>query len=67
MDVFLTVLGWIFIGIGVLVIVNTIQKIPSMASIYRTGGEKQALIMIRIRFFVIALFLSLGLWLAVFR
>ena len=67
MDIFLTVLGWIFIVTGVLGIVNTLQKIPSIMSIYRTGGEKQALIMIRIRFFVIALFLSLGLWLAVFR
>ena len=67
MDIFLTVLGWIFIVTGVLGIVNTLQKIPSIVSIYRTGGEKQALIMIRIRFFVIALFLSLGLWLAVFR
>jgi len=67
LDIFLTVLGWIFIVTGVLGIVNTLQKIPSIMSIYRTGGEKQALIMIRIRFFVIALFLSLGLWLAVFR
>ena len=67
MDIFLTVLGWIFIVTGVLGIVNTLQKIPSIVGIYRTGGEKQALIMIRIRFFVIALFLSLGLWLAVFR
>jgi len=67
LDIFLTVLGWIFIVTGVLGIVNTLQKIPSIVSIYRTGGEKQALIMIRIRFFVIALFLSLGLWLAVFR
>ena len=67
MDIFLTVLGWIFIVTGVLGIVNTLQKTPSIVGIYRTGGEKQALIMIRIRFFVIALFLSLGLWLAVFR
>jgi len=66
LDIFLTVLGWIFIVTGVLGIVNTLQKIPSIVSIYRTGVEKQALIMIRIRFFVIALFLSLGLWLAVF-
>ena len=67
MDVFLTVLGWIFIGIGVLVIVNTLQKIRSIVGIYRTGGEKQAIIIFRIRFFLIALFFSLGLWLAVFR
>jgi len=67
LDIFLTMLGWIFIVTGVLGIVNTLQKIPSIVGIYRTGGEKQALIMIRIRFFVIALFLSLGLWLAVFR
>ena len=67
MDIFLTVLGWIFIGIGVLVIVNTIQKIPSMASIYRTGGHKQAIIIFRIRFAVIVLLLSLGIWLAIFR
>ena len=67
MDIFLTVLGWIFIGSGVLVTVNTLQKIRSIVGIYRTGGEKQAIIIIRIRFFVIALLLSLGLWLAVFR
>jgi hypothetical protein len=67
MDVFLTVLGWILLGTGVLVTANTLQKIPSIVSIYRTGGEKQAIIIFRIRFVLIALFLSLGLWLAVFR
>ena len=67
MDIFLTVLGWFLIGAGVLVTVNTLQKIRSIVCIYRTGGEKQAIIIIRIRFFVIALLLSLGLWLAVFR
>ena len=67
MDIFLTVLGWILLGTGVLVIVNTLQKIPSMASIYRTGGHKQAIIIFRIRFFVIVLLLSLGIWLAIFR
>ena len=67
MDIFLSVLGWILLGTGVLVTVNTLQKIRSIVGIYRTGGEKQAIIIIRIRFFVIALFLSLGLWLAVFR
>jgi hypothetical protein len=67
MDIFLTVLGWFLIGAGVLVTVNTLQKIRSIVGIYRTGGEKQAIIIIRIRFFVIALLLSLGLWLAVFR
>jgi hypothetical protein len=67
MDVFLTVLGWILLGTGVLVTANTLQKIPSIVSIYRTGGEKQAIIIFRIRFALIALFLSLGLWLAVFR
>ena len=67
MDVFLTVLGWIFIGIGVFIIVNTLQIIRSMVWIYRTGGEKQAIIIFRIRFALLALFLSLGIWLAVFR
>ena len=67
MDISLPVLGWILIGTGVLVTVNTLQKIPSIVSIYRTGGEKQAIIIFRIRFALIALFLSLGLWLAVFR
>ena len=67
MELFLEVLGWIFIGIAVLGTVNTLQKIPSIVSIYRTGGEKQAIIIFRIRFIIIALFLSLGLWLAVFR
>jgi hypothetical protein len=67
MDVFLTVLGWIFIGIGVFIIVNTLQKIRSIVWIYRTGGEKQAIIIFRIRFALLALFLSLGIWLAVFR
>ena len=67
MELFLEVLGWIFIGIGVLGTVNTLQKIPSIVGIYRTGGEKQAIIIFRIRFIIIALFLSLGLWLAVFR
>ena len=67
MDIFLSVLGWILLGTGVLVTVNTLQKIPSMASMYRTGGHKQAIIIFRIRFFLIALFLSLGIWLAIFR
>jgi uncharacterized membrane protein len=67
MDVFLTVLGWIFVGIGVLVIINTLQRIRSIVGIYRTGGGKQAIIIFRIRFALIALFLSLGIWLAVFR
>ena len=66
MDIFLTVIGWILLGTGVLVIVNTLQKIPSMASIYRTGGHKQAIIF-RIRFALIVLLLSLGIWLAIFR
>ena len=67
MDIFLTVIGWILLGTGVLVIVNTLQKIPSMASIYRTGGHKQAIIIFRIRFALIVLLLSLGIWLAIFR
>jgi hypothetical protein len=67
MDVFLTVLGWIFIGIGVLVIVNTLQKIRSIVCIYRTGDAKQAITIFRIRFALIAIFLSLGIWLAIFK
>ena len=67
MDIFLTVLGWILIVTGILVTVNTLQKIRLIIGIYRTGGEKQAIIIFRIRFFLIALLLSLGLWLAVFR
>jgi uncharacterized membrane protein len=67
MDIFLTVLGWILIGAGVLVIINTLQKISSLVGTYRTGGEKQAIIIFRIRFFMIALLLSLGIWLAIFR
>jgi hypothetical protein len=67
MDTFLPVLGWILIGTGVLITVNTIQKISSIVSMYRTGGRKQAIIIFRIRFALIALFLSLGIWLAVFR
>ena len=67
MDIFLTVLGWILIVTGILITVNTLQKIRLIIGIYRTGGEKQAIIIFRIRFFLIALLLSLGLWLAVFR
>lgn len=51
MELFLEVLSWTLIGSGVLAIVNTLQKIPSIVSIYRTGGEKQAIIIFRIRFF----------------